>query len=28
MKQQIVLNIKWWAEHSQEVQQRFDQLMH
>jgi putative spermidine/putrescine transport system substrate-binding protein len=28
LKQQVVLNIKWWADHSQEVQQRFDQLMH
>jgi putative spermidine/putrescine transport system substrate-binding protein len=26
--QQVVLNIKWWSDHAQEVQQRFDQLMH
>ena len=28
LKQQVVLNIKWWADHSQEVQERFDKLMH
>jgi putative spermidine/putrescine transport system substrate-binding protein len=28
IKRQIVLNIKWWADHSQEVQERFDKLMH
>jgi putative spermidine/putrescine transport system substrate-binding protein len=28
IRQQIVLNVKWWAEHAQEVQERFDKLMH
>jgi putative spermidine/putrescine transport system substrate-binding protein len=28
IRQQVILNIKWWAEHAQEVQERFDKLMH
>jgi putative spermidine/putrescine transport system substrate-binding protein len=28
IKNQVVLNIKWWAEHAQEIQERFDKLMH